>query len=275
MLAEDGAGASASKHLRRATRNWLQPGQAPWGLGSLLDVRDPSPGMLSELLADTSTMIYTPQVPAAPTHPRDFVLWGRGRGFPPGWAAPRHPRAQTAAWRRHSSRPRHLQHDPQAMQKASAEGRQQTPLGRPGNGNKRPQTPNPLPAPSPGQIGICSARARAFVVSAGHPPRATNHGKTLQRSSRAPKKKPTRLLPAVRAARRAPRAGLGGWDKLGTPLLAPASCISSRCHPLCPQRAGFSPACQQQVLSPARSLRSNAGTESIPRQMFLRPLTPA
>lgn len=69
-------------------------------------------------------------------------------------------------------------------------------------------------------------------------------------------------------------------SRVGVPIPAPPACaFCSGCSPcvalvlpalcsLCPCEA-FPPSHQQQVLS----LRSNAGTESIPRQMFLRPLT--
>lgn len=69
---------------------------------------------------------------------------------------------------------------------------------------------------------------------------------------------PSRHPASPRPLRRVLRAC--GSARAADPLFAPS--------PLAARKA-FPPTHQQQVLS----LRSNAGTESIPRQMFLRPLT--
>lgn len=93
------------------------------------------------------------------------------------------------------------------------------------------------PAAAPALRYACP-RPRAAAPSTPSPPRA------------APAESgcPSRLLRAYGSARAA------------GPLFAPS---------LLAARRAFPPTHQQQVLS----LRSNAGTESIPRQMFLRPLT--
>lgn len=203
--------------------------------------------------------------------------------MPPCRAAPCRPRAQAAAWRRlgyntPGSRPSHLQHDSQAaqraMQKGLGRGQTANPLGRPGNGNSGPK----LPTRSQRR-----AQAKSGSAQRGHvrllclldilrEPRTSSVPAGLQ------KKTPRHAAPhgASRTPGSQSSAGGGGEGGIrgGRPS-CPPPCISARCRPFVRSARAFSPARQQQVPSPARSLRSNAGTESIPRQMFLRPLTPA
>lgn len=233
MSAKDGAGASASKHLQRASRKWLQSAQATNTSASLLRAA-PEKHFCPSAVAERNT----------PTPPSSELL--------------HHPRAHCCipAQQLHCTYPDVPSAicKQRATQKDPAEVRQQIPGDSLGMGTAAPnsQTPSTEPGPSTALLGVGTCLCCVCCTSSAHPQQQHHAAVGLRES-------PAEHL--TESMNEWWQQGRAGWAAHPSTPRAELQGSTQPHHPSAhPLTVWISPARQQQVVS----LHSNAGTESIP-----------